>query len=319
MISPSSASSVGLLEQIYAFLIGACIGSFLNVCIVRWPRERSVLRPRSRCPQCGNQLSWFENVPVLSWVALRGKCRCCDERISVMYPIVELIVALGWLFALNHYGLTFTALRVSIFGTVLLGVALTDAKYYLIPDGFTLTALRVAVFGTVLLGVVITDARHYLIPDGFTLFGMSFMLVTSVIAFFRPETQVFAMPYDALVGACTGAGMIAIVGWLGEVVTKREAMGLGDVTLMAFVGAALGPTRALITVFLGATLGAVAFAGVVIPIAILRRGHAREQTELALGSAPFETPLVPFGVFLAPAALLTLFWGDALLAWLTRA
>ena len=283
-----TSSSLSLLGQIYAFLIGACIGSFLNVCIVRWPRERSVLRPRSRCPQCGNQLSWFENVPVLSWVALRGKCRCCDERISVMYPIVELIVGCGWLLCAQHFG-------------------------------FTLTALRVAVFGTVLLGVVITDARHYLIPDGFTLFGMSFMLVTSVIAFFRPETQVFAMPYDALVGACTGAGMIAIVGWLGEVVTKREAMGLGDVTLMAFVGAALGPTRALITVFLGATLGAVAFAGVVIPIAILRRGHAREQTELALGSAPFETPLVPFGVFLAPAALLTLFWGDALLAWLTRA
>ena len=86
------------------------------------------------------------------------------------------------------------------------------------------------------------------------------------------------------VGACAGAGMIAIVGWLGEVMTKREAMGLGDVTLMAFVGAALGPSRALITVFLGATLGAVAFAGVVIPVALLRRGHAREQTELALGS-----------------------------------
>jgi prepilin signal peptidase PulO-like enzyme (type II secretory pathway) len=113
--------------------------------------------------------------------------------------------------------------------------------------------------------------------------------------------------------------MIAIVGWLGEVMTKREAMGLGDVTLMAFVGAAVGPTRALITVFLGAAIGAVAFGGVVIPIALLRRGHAREQTELALGAPPFETPLVPFGVFLAPAALLALFWGDALLAWLTRA
>ena len=112
--------------------------------------------------------------------------------------------------------------------------------------------------------------------------------------------------------------MIAIAGWLGEVVTKKEAMGLGDVTLMAFVGAALGPTRALMTVFVGATLGAVAFAGIVIPIALVRRGHTREQTELALGSPPFETPLVPFGVFLAPAALLTLFWGDALLAWLTR-
>jgi leader peptidase (prepilin peptidase)/N-methyltransferase len=87
---------------------------------------------------------------------------------------------------------------------------------------------------------------------------------------------------------------------------------------MAFIGAALGPTRALITIFLGATLGALAFGVVVIPVAMLRRGQAREQTELALGTIPLETPLVPFGVFLAPAALLTLFWGDALLAWLVR-
>ena len=284
-----NSPTVSLLAQIYAFVIGACVGSFLNVCIVRWPRERSVLRPRSRCPRCANQLAWFENVPMLSWVALRGKCRCCDEPISVMYPLVELVVAIGWLLAVQHFGVN-------------------------------LTALRVAVFGTILLGVAMTDAQHYLIPDGFTLSGLVFMLATSVIAYFRGETQVFAIPYDALIGACAGAGMIAIVGWLGEVVTKREAMGLGDVTLMAFVGAALGPQRALITVFLGATLGAVAFAGFVIPVAMLRRGHAREQTELALGgNAPFETPLVPFGVFLAPAALLTLFWGDALLAWLTRA
>jgi leader peptidase (prepilin peptidase)/N-methyltransferase len=276
-----------LLAQIYAFIAGACAGSFLNVCVHRWPRERSVVKPRSRCPSCGNQLAWFENIPILSWAALRGKCRCCDEPISPEYPIVELAVAMGWLLALNHYG-------------------------------FNLTALRVAIFGTTLLGVALTDAKHYLIPDGFTLFGFMFALVTSVIAFFRAETQPFATPYDALIGACAGAGMIAIVGWLGEVVRKKEAMGLGDVTLMAFVGAALGPTKALITVFLGATLGAVAFGLIVIPVAMVRRGSSREQTELALGSAPFETPLVPFGVFLAPAALLTLFWGDALLAWITR-
>jgi leader peptidase (prepilin peptidase)/N-methyltransferase len=272
---------------VYSFVLGSCIGSFLNVCIVRWPEERSILRPRSRCPRCGNQLSWIENIPVISWLLLRGRCRCCEERISIMYPLVELTVGFGWLAAASHFG-------------------------------FTFTALRVAVFGTTLLGVAITDAKHYLIPDGFTLFGLIFALVTSVIAFFQSETQLFATPYDALVGACAGAGMIAIVGWLGEVVTKREAMGLGDVTLMAFVGAALGPARALITVFFGATLGALTFAGVVIPVALMRRGHAREQTELALGSAPFDMPLVPFGVFLAPAALLTLFFGDALLAWLTR-
>jgi leader peptidase (prepilin peptidase)/N-methyltransferase len=272
---------------VYTFVLGACIGSFLNVCIVRWPEERSILRPRSRCPRCGNQLSWIENIPVVSWLLLRGRCRCCDERISVMYPLVELVVGLGWMAAAVHFGFTFTAFRVAIFGTTLLGVAITDAK-------------------------------QYLIPDGFTLFGLIFALVTSVVAFFQSETQLFATPYDALVGACAGAGMIAIVGWLGEVVTKREAMGLGDVTLMAFVGAALGPARALITVFFGATLGAITFAGFVIPVALMRRGHAREQTELALGSAPFNMPLVPFGVFLAPAAMLTLFFGDALLAWLTR-
>lgn len=278
-----------LLAQIYAFIVGACAGSFLNVCVHRWPRERSVVKPRSRCPSCGNQLAWFENIPILSWVALRGRCRCCDEPISPEYPLVELIVAIGWLLALNHFGPTFTAVRVAIFGTTLFGVALTDAK-------------------------------HYLIPDGFTLFGLAFAFVTSIVAFFLPGDvpPLFAMPYDALIGACAGAGMIAIVGWLGEVVTKREAMGLGDVTLMAFVGASLGPTKALITVFVGATLGAIAFAGVVIPVAMIRRGSSREQTELALGSPPFETPLVPFGVFLAPAALLTLFWGDALLAWITR-
>jgi leader peptidase (prepilin peptidase)/N-methyltransferase len=277
-----------LFVQIWAFIIGACVGSFLNVCIVRWPLERSILRPRSRCPSCGNQLTWYENVPIVSWIALRGRCRCCDERISVMYPLVELAVAAGWAGVVHFYGPTFLALRVAVFGTVLAGVAITDAK-------------------------------HYLIPDGFTLFGLMFALTTSVIAFFQGETLMFATPYDALVGACAGAGMIAIAGWLGEVVTRREAMGLGDVTLMAFVGAALGPTRALITVFAGATLGAIAFTLVVIPVAMARRTHVREQTELALGAPSFETPLVPFGVFLAPAALLTLFWGDALLAWLTRA
>ena len=276
-----------LLAQIYAFILGACAGSFLNVCVHRWPREKSVIKPRSRCPKCGNQLAWFENIPILSWLALRGKCRCCDEPISPEYPLIEMFVAIGWLTALNHYGFDFTALRVAVFGTTLLGVALTDAKFYLIPDGFTL-------------------------------FGFMFALITSVIAFFRPETQPFATPYDSLIGACAGAGMIAIVGWLGEVVRKKEAMGLGDVTLMAFVGAALGPSKALITVFVGAMLGAVAFGLVVIPVAMVRRGTSREQTELALGSTPFETPLVPFGVFLAPAALLTLFWGDALLAWITR-
>ena len=128
----------------------------------------------------------------------------------------------------------------------------------------------------------------------------------------------FAGPYDALVGACAGAGLIAIVGWLGEVALKREAMGMGDVTLMAFVGSALGPSRAIVTVFAAALIGAVTFLFVVYPVARVRHSGFREQTELALGGASFEAPLVPFGVFLAPAAFATLLWGDIALAWLLR-
>jgi leader peptidase (prepilin peptidase)/N-methyltransferase len=275
------------LAQIGAFILGACFGSFLNVCVGRWPRDLSVISPRSRCPHCGNQLAWFENIPLVSWLVLRARCRCCDESISVMYPIIELAVAIGWWASVHFLGPTFDAVRVAVFGTVLLGVALTDAE-------------------------------HYLIPDGFTIFGLLFVLVTAVAAFFLDVPSIFAGPYDALVGACAGAGVIAIVGWLGEVAMKKEAMGMGDMTLMAFVGAAVGPRLALMTVFIGATLGAVTFLAVVYPVAWLRRGATREQTELALGSAPFTAPLVPFGVFLAPAAVLTLFLGDALLAWILR-
>jgi leader peptidase (prepilin peptidase)/N-methyltransferase len=272
------------LATAYAFVFGLCIGSFLNVCIARWPHELSVVRPRSRCPRCGHQLAWFENIPLASWIVLRARCRCCDESISAIYPGVELLVGAVWAFCVYQYGATFTALRLGLFVTLLLGVAVTDLQHYLIPDGFTIT-------------------------------GLIAMLTGALLAPFLGESTIFAGPFDALVGACAGAGLIAIVGWLGEAALGREAMGMGDMTLMAFVGAALGPARAIATVFVGATIGAVAFLAIVYPIAMLRRGRSSTQTELALDAAPdkLQLPLVPFGVFLAPAAVVMLIWGDRLL------
>jgi leader peptidase (prepilin peptidase)/N-methyltransferase len=257
------------------FLAGAAIGSFLNVCIARWPAGESVVKPRSRCPHCGRGVRAHENVPILSWLLLRGRCAGCGNRISPQYLVVELVVGLGWVAA------------VWVFGP-------------------TLTALRVAVFGTVLLGIAVTDARHYLIPDGFTVFGLLWVLATAAFGFAAGDVTPFASPADALLGACVGAGAISIVGWLGEVALKKEAMGFGDVTLMAVVGAAVGPWRALLTVFAGAALAAVLFPLLVLPVAWLRSRRA---------GTPFEMPQVPFGVFLAPAALLTLLWGTDLLAW----
>ncbi|MFL5578217.1 MAG: prepilin peptidase [Gemmatimonadaceae bacterium] len=257
------------------FLVGACVGSFLNVCIARWPAELSVVSPRSRCPNCAREIRWYENIPVVSWLAMRARCRGCQLPISPIYPVVELLVAAGWVGALVAFG----------------------------P---TLTALRVAVLGTVLLGIAVTDAKHYLIPDGFTVFGLLWIAATAIAALALGETGPFAGPYDALVGACAGAGAIAIAGWLGEVVTKKEAMGFGDVTLMAVVGGAVGPGRALLTVFVGALLGAVSFLLVVFPIVWLRGRRS---------GVPFAPPQVPFGVFLAPAAMITLLWGNQAIDW----
>jgi len=263
--------------SIVAFtLLGACFGSFLNVCVSRWPAGLSVVRPASRCPKCEREIRWHENVPVFGWLRLGGKCAGCALPISVEYPLVEIAVAALW-----------------------------AGSAYL--AGSTLDALRLATFATIMLGITLTDAKHYVIPDGFTVFGFLFLLVTSVIAFFNGATEPwFVPPIEAMYGACAGAGFIAIIGWLGEVALKKEAMGFGDATLMAVVGAAIGPTRAIITVFVAAALGAGAFLCVVYPIAWMR---ARQQ------GREFEPPLVPFGVFLAPAAVGMLLAGEALLEW----
>jgi leader peptidase (prepilin peptidase)/N-methyltransferase len=196
-----------------------------------------------------------------------------------------LIVAAGWLLAAATFGPTFMA-------------------------------VRVAVFGTIMLGIAVTDARHYVIPDGFTVFGLVWVLGTAFVASAMGETTIFAGSFDALVGACAGAGAIRIIGWLGEVVLRKEAMGQGDETLMAVVGGALGPGRTLLTIFLGALVGAIAFLLVVYPLVRLRRAQRAEQIELGFDRAAAPAfPLVPFGVFLAPAAVIALVWGQSLISW----
>lgn len=270
-----------LMGKIYFALVGLCVGSFLNVCISRWPAGLSVIKPRSRCPKCERPIGAVENIPLLSWIFLRGKCRGCGLPISAEYPAVELLVGAVWLWCAVHYG-----------------------------PGFT--AVRVAVFGSILIGVAITDARHYVIPDGYTIPGLVWTMATSVAVLFtdpaHSHLSPFAEPYAALIGACVGAGAISIVGWLGEASLKKEAMGFGDVTLMAFVGAALGPGRTLLTIFIGAALGAGVFLLVVLPLTRIRRSSEE----------PVALPLVPFGVFLAPAAFVALLWGNDMIDWYVK-
>ncbi len=123
---------------VYAALLGAAVGSFLNVCIYRLPAGESVVSPPSRCPECGTQIRWRDNLPVVGWLLLGGRCRACRTRISVQYPLVELTVALLWLAAAVRHGLSWQALSAALFFTLLLGIALTDARTYIIPDEFSL-------------------------------------------------------------------------------------------------------------------------------------------------------------------------------------
>jgi leader peptidase (prepilin peptidase) / N-methyltransferase len=246
---------------VIAGIFGALIGSFLNVCIIRWGAEpkQSVVKPRSRCPRCGRSLAWYENVPVLSWLVLRARCRGCGEPISIQYPLIELATAGIWAYMAWRHGLTLETLRGALFGTILLGIAMTDARAYIIPNEFT--------WGGLLIGLLFAALA------GLSSFGAS------------------------LLGAAVGFALLWAVAMAGGFVFREDAMGGGDIKMMAMVGAFIGWHGALLTIFLGAFLGSLVF------VPLLLAGHRK---------------LVPFGIFLAVGAAVSYLFGTTLVGWYTR-
>ncbi len=238
-----------------AAVAGLCVGSFLNVCILRLPKEQSLISPPSTCPQCGQRIAWYDNLPLVSWIVLRGKCRRCGNVISAQYPLIEALVGALWLAAYLRYG-------VSVQG------------------------LAGALFCTVLLGIGITDARHYLIPDEFTWGGLGLGLALSLVGGWQGFLQ-------AVIGAAVGFGLLYVVGEAGRWLFKEEAMGGGDIKMMAMVGSFVGWKGVLLTIFAGALLGTLIF----VPLSLRKKR------------------LVPFGVFLAVGAAVAFAWGDAIIEW----
>lgn len=213
------------------------------------------MSPPSRCDSCAAPVRWFQNIPVLSYLMLRGRCAHCEFRLTLQYPLVEVAVALIWAGMASRSGVTVEAVRGSIFLTILLGIALTDARTYIIPDQFTL---------------------------GGTLAGLALAPMAG-----GPE------PAEALIGAAVGFGLLWLIAGLGRIVFGKDAMGGGDVKMMAMVGAFLGPAGAVLALFAGALAGSVIFG----PVS-LRTGK-----------------LVPFGIFLAVGAGVAYGWGDVIIAW----
>jgi leader peptidase (prepilin peptidase) / N-methyltransferase len=263
-----------------AFLLGLVIGSFLNVCILRIPAEKSVVLPESSCTKCGQAIAPYDNIPVLSWVFLGGKCRNCKTKISPMYPAVELLTGLLFLACYFIFGLTVDALKWAIFAALLVVLAITDLRERILPDQVNFIGL-----GAGLLFSIFTKSLD----------GTALWLANRWFDFPPPAMALsFA---DAVLGALAGSGLLWIVAEGYFRIRGREGMGLGDVKMMAAVGAFLGLKRTMMTVLLGSLLGSVI--GIFL-IAVSKKGRDYE---------------LPFGTFLGAGALLVVFFGTPALHW----
>lgn len=270
--------TVEAIATIYAVAIGAVVGSFLNVVIHRVPRGESIVSPASHCPRCGDSFPWYLNVPILSWVALRGRCRKCKLPIDVRYPVVELITALAALACVRQFGLSPLALRSFVFVATLIALAYIDLGHWLLPDKITLPGI---VVGLASAGVV--DG------PGWT---------------------------DALIGAAAGYGSLWLVKVLGTLAFGRDAMGGGDLKLFGMIGAFLGWQLLLPVLMLASVQGSVV--GVVLLIVKRVKGEDEASEEPPADDNDEEewTPpshAVPFGPFLALGALEALFLGGWML------
>jgi leader peptidase (prepilin peptidase) / N-methyltransferase len=237
---------------------GLCVGSFLNVCIYRLPTGGSVVRPASRCPGCGQSLAWWDNIPVFSYVALRGKCRTCRLPISARYPIVEILTAAIFLAHWYAFGATPLLFVRLLFASALIVLFAIDLEHQILPNVITLP------------GIVLGFLFSWLVPPG---------------------------PVMSLAGIALGGGLLWAISEAWFRLRHVEAMGFGDVKMLAMVGAFLGVKMVILTFILSSMIGGV------VGIALIATRRADMGTK------------VPFGTMLAVAALVASLWGERLVSW----
>ena len=264
-----------MTANIIAFIFGSIIGSFLNVCIHRMPLGKSVVWPSSHCPKCEKRIPWYDNIPFISYILLGGKCRFCRQRISVRYPVVELITALMFVALFNHYRLSYDFFCYVVF----------------------ICTLIIATF---------VDIKHRIIPDELSIGGMILGFILNVIKGLKLEPFSFnpKIAFNSFLGILIGGGIIFLSGFLFDLVYfkllkkppiqgETESMGGGDVKLLAMIGAFLGWQRVLLTFFIAPFFAAV--------IGIINLKVRKDHT-------------IPYGPFLSLAAVLSLFWANKIIS-----
>ncbi|MFY9854757.1 MAG: prepilin peptidase [Terracidiphilus sp.] len=287
---------IRILGTIFAGLFGLAFGSFLNVCLSRWPAGESVVKPRSHCRQCNRTLTWWENVPLVSWLALRGRCRTCRTWIGWRYPLVELAVGVLWgTFAWRvseQFQISEIANQLGIVPPHIGFIPLIGTMFFL----------------WLIIGIAVLDAEHFWIADAVTLPGIALGIAFSVLSEsvlqvpLREQSPFWIQMGKHLLAIAAAAGLILLIRWVYWLIRRREGIGLGDAKLMALLAAWLGLPGALLAFVLGVVLGAlVALGQLAIPA-------ARNQ------SGRWALSKLPLGTFLCIGGIVSSLWGQTILA-----
>ena len=274
--------------SIVVFIFGLIVGSFLNVCIYRIPMEQSIVVPRSHCPNCKTQIAWYDNIPLLSYLILGGKCRHCKTHISIRYFLVELFT-----------GICFLLVHVIFKG----------------PNFSSITYTFVA---ACLIVITFIDLDHFIIPDVITIPGMIIGLLCSLILVYSPQmpTPFIAEPgyfmvwsgkylplVNSVIGLLFGGGILLLIAVIAKAIVKKDAMGGGDIKLLAFVGSFIGWKLVLLTLIFASFIGSIVGGIVLLQLRIKNR------------DTPITGHYIPFGPYLAMGTFLALLWGNTLISW----
>jgi leader peptidase (prepilin peptidase)/N-methyltransferase len=305
------------------FALGLCFGSFLNVCIYRLPRGKSVVAPRSACPHCEDPIPLYHNLPVLSWLILRGKCRACKQPISPRYLVIELLTGLLFVGCYAHFDLTLAMLKCVVLGYLLLGLVFTDAETKLLPDAMTLPGLALGILFSLL--VPVNDLASQIMPG----------MVSPVIRMSSEISWRIWSLADSLLGAAVGASFLYGVAAIYLRARGVEGMGFGDVKLMALIGSFLGTKLTVLTIFAASLSGSLFGLSTVLAVWMKRTRRNRARSASSRASSPISQKdarrrawhsarlalryyEMPFGVFLGSMALLAFLFGNRLLHWYWR-
>lgn len=272
-------------NYIFAGVLGAIIGSFLNVVIHRLPLEDSIVFPTSRCPSCGAVIAFYDNVPVLSYLLLRGRCRSCETPISARYPAVELMTALLFVAVTWRVGLTPVLPFDLVFVSALIALVFIDAEHMILPNAVTYPGIVFALVARVAIPYLLGSPHFDDLPG----------LMQGMLS----DMPIWAASLiGALIGALAGGGSLWLMGWTWERLRGVEAMGLGDVKMMFMVGAYLGWRLTIVTIFLGVLSGSL------IGVALMVRQGKKDMQML-----------LPFGVFLGIGSIIALLIGPHIVEW----